>query len=148
MVPLVVALIGSRPPWVLCLDRTNWKLGQRDVNILLLAVATRRFRVPLMWTVLQARQRRLRTQIGPAGQALQGQLEDRVAAQGASVVGVFIAGRDHQRAKGDYVGQRVLSAGGVSGIVQAGGQPSGQPAASLDLAQHQKAAVLGDGAAV
>lgn len=52
VVPLVMALIGSRPPWVLCLDRTNWKLGQRDVNILMLAVATRRFRVPLMWTVL------------------------------------------------------------------------------------------------
>ena len=53
VVPLVVSLIGSRPPWVLCLDRTNWKLGQRDVNFLVPAVATRRFRVPLMWTVLE-----------------------------------------------------------------------------------------------
>lgn len=52
VVPLVVALIGSGPPWVLCLDRTNWKVGQRDVNFLVLAIATQRFRVPLMWTVL------------------------------------------------------------------------------------------------
>lgn len=36
----------------LCLDRTNWKIGARDVNILMLAIATRRFRGQLMWTVL------------------------------------------------------------------------------------------------
>ena len=48
----VVKLMKIRPPWVLCLDRTNWKIGRRDVNILMLAVATRRLRIPLMWTVL------------------------------------------------------------------------------------------------
>ncbi len=37
---------------MLCLDRTNWQVGRRDVNILMLAVATRRLRLPLMWTVL------------------------------------------------------------------------------------------------
>jgi len=49
---LVVRLLGLTGPWHLCLDRTNWKIGSRDVNILMLAIATRRFRVPLMWTVL------------------------------------------------------------------------------------------------
>jgi hypothetical protein len=39
-------------PNVLALDRTNWKLGSRDINILVLAIVTRRFRVPLMWTLL------------------------------------------------------------------------------------------------
>ena len=48
----VVKLMKIRPPWVLCLDRTNWKIGRRDVNILMLAVATRRLRIPLMWPVL------------------------------------------------------------------------------------------------
>ena len=48
----VVKLMKIRPPWVLCLDRTNWKIGRRDVNILMLAVVTRRLRIPLMWTVL------------------------------------------------------------------------------------------------
>ena len=47
----VVKLMKIRPPLVLCLDRTNWKIGRRDVNILMLAVATRRLRIPLMWTV-------------------------------------------------------------------------------------------------
>ncbi len=36
----VVKLMKIRPPWVLCLDRSNWKIGRRDVNILMLAVAT------------------------------------------------------------------------------------------------------------
>ena len=48
----VVKLLKIGPPWVLCLDRTNWKIGRRDVNILMLAVVTRRLRIPLMWTVL------------------------------------------------------------------------------------------------
>jgi hypothetical protein len=48
----VVKLLNLSPPFVLCLDRTNWKIGRHDVNILMLAIATRRFRIPLMWTVL------------------------------------------------------------------------------------------------
>ena len=39
-------------PWHLALDRTQWKIGMRDVNILMLAVVTRRARVPLIWSVL------------------------------------------------------------------------------------------------
>ncbi len=49
---LVVALLGLSAPWHLCLDRTNWKVGCKEVNILMLAIVTRRHRVPLMWTVL------------------------------------------------------------------------------------------------
>jgi hypothetical protein len=48
----VIKFLGARPPWYLALDRTNWKVGRRDVNILMLAVITRRARLPLMWTVL------------------------------------------------------------------------------------------------
>jgi len=48
----VVRLLKLRAPWVVCLDRTNWQVGRRDVNILMVAIATRRFRIPLMWTVL------------------------------------------------------------------------------------------------
>ena len=50
--PIVARLIGSTGPWTLALDRTNWKIGARDVNYLVLAVVTRRFRVPLFWTLL------------------------------------------------------------------------------------------------
>ena len=49
---VVVKLLRLKGPWILCLDRTNWKVGRRDVNILMLAIATRRLRIPLMWTNL------------------------------------------------------------------------------------------------
>lgn len=49
---LIVALLGIKGQWTLCLDRTNWKIGTKDVNILTLALVTRRCRVPLMWSLL------------------------------------------------------------------------------------------------
>ncbi|GAQ20691.1 transposase, IS4 [Deinococcus grandis] len=39
-------------PVDLILDRTNWKLGQQDVNILLLSAVWNGFSLPLMWTLL------------------------------------------------------------------------------------------------
>jgi hypothetical protein len=51
--PILARLIGSEGPWTLALDRTTWKIGTRDVNYLVLAVITRRFRVPLFWTLLE-----------------------------------------------------------------------------------------------
>jgi hypothetical protein len=50
--PLVAGLVGPARRWTLVLDRTNWSIGSREVNYLMLAVVTRRFRVPLLWTVL------------------------------------------------------------------------------------------------
>jgi hypothetical protein len=48
----VVGLLGLDGPWRLALDRSQWKPGTRDVDILMLAVVTRRARVPLIWSVL------------------------------------------------------------------------------------------------
>jgi len=49
---LVVQMLNLQRPKCLALDRTNWKIGTTDVNILMLAIVTRRFRVPLLWTLL------------------------------------------------------------------------------------------------
>lgn len=49
---IVMALIGNPDRWYLCIDRTNWKIGKSDVNALVLAAVTERYRVPLMWTFL------------------------------------------------------------------------------------------------
>ncbi len=46
-VGIVMALIGNPDRWYLCLDRTNWKIGKSDINVLVLAVVTERYRVPL-----------------------------------------------------------------------------------------------------
>jgi len=46
---LVVGVLNHTRPRYLALNRTNWKFGGRDINVLVLALVTRRFRVPLMW---------------------------------------------------------------------------------------------------
>jgi len=53
--PLVARLLGLSGSWYLALDRTQWRIGDRDVNFLVLAVVTRRFRVPLIWALLDKR---------------------------------------------------------------------------------------------
>jgi hypothetical protein len=52
-VPVVARLVGPAGSRTLALDRTNWKIGTHDVNHLVLAVVTRRFRVPLFRTLLE-----------------------------------------------------------------------------------------------
>lgn len=52
MARLVVHMLDLERKKCLALDRTNWKIGAVDVNILMLAIVTRRFRVPLMWTLI------------------------------------------------------------------------------------------------
>ncbi len=48
----VVRMLELSGSWNPCLDRTNWRIGRKEINLLVLAVATRRYRVPLIWTVL------------------------------------------------------------------------------------------------
>lgn len=52
---IVVRMLNLSRPKLLALDRTNWKVGSKDINILMLAIVTRRFKVPLMWTLLDHR---------------------------------------------------------------------------------------------
>lgn len=55
--PLVEKLCGLKASnkWYLALDRTQWQVGGKEVNYLVLAAVTRRFRVPLMWTMINGR---------------------------------------------------------------------------------------------
>ena len=46
---------GGGGSWTLVLDRTQWSIGTREVNFLVLAIVTRRFRVPFAWTLLPRR---------------------------------------------------------------------------------------------
>jgi hypothetical protein len=41
--------------WLLCLDRTNWKFGAMNINILVLAVAYKGVAIPLLWLFLDKR---------------------------------------------------------------------------------------------
>jgi hypothetical protein len=49
----IVRLTGlGQAPWMLALDRTNWKLGKTNINILMLAVSGKGIGIPLMWMEL------------------------------------------------------------------------------------------------
>ena len=47
----VLKLLPPGELWLI-LDRTNWKLGKSDVNVLLLSASWQSFSFPLMWTLL------------------------------------------------------------------------------------------------
>jgi hypothetical protein len=48
----LIARSLSPEPWILCMDRTNWQIGQTNVNILVLAVAYKGIAIPILWTFL------------------------------------------------------------------------------------------------
>lgn len=51
--PVAAKLLGLQGSWTLALDRTQWRVGERDVNFLVLAAVTPRLRVPLIWSVIE-----------------------------------------------------------------------------------------------
>jgi hypothetical protein len=55
--PITAEIAGLRGSgsWYLALDRTQWRIGTREVNFLVLAAVTRRYRVPLLWTLIPSR---------------------------------------------------------------------------------------------
>lgn len=50
---LLVSLCGVPRPWVLTLDRSNWQLGQKPLNILVLGIAYKGIAIPVLWTMLE-----------------------------------------------------------------------------------------------
>lgn len=44
-------LLKIEPPFVIAIDRTEWQLGKRWVNVLMLSVSYKRVAIPLLWTV-------------------------------------------------------------------------------------------------
>jgi Transposase DDE domain len=53
LAPALVALLPKDPPWTIAIDRTNWKIGERDVNLLTLAVVVGKIAIPLLWQDLE-----------------------------------------------------------------------------------------------
>ena len=51
--PLLVRLLGLNGSWLLALDRTQWRIGKAEVNYLVLAVVTPRFRARAGCRILQ-----------------------------------------------------------------------------------------------
>jgi hypothetical protein len=51
----ILSLMAIPQPWVLSLDRTNWKFGEVDHNILMLGVVHRGGSIPVLWWMLDKR---------------------------------------------------------------------------------------------
>lgn len=49
---LIASLVGVEGAWILALDRTNWKLGKAELNLLVLALVHDGVAFPLFWTAL------------------------------------------------------------------------------------------------
>lgn len=52
---MVIGLMGQPRPWILTLDRTNWKLGETNLNILTLGIVYRGVAFPVFWKILDKR---------------------------------------------------------------------------------------------
>lgn len=52
---LIFSLLPSEPPYKLSLDRTNWKFGKTDINILMLSVCYKGVAIPILWKMLSKR---------------------------------------------------------------------------------------------
>jgi hypothetical protein len=52
---VILRLLPLGEQWILCLDRTNWKFGVMNINILVLAVAYHGVAIPLLWMLLDKR---------------------------------------------------------------------------------------------
>ena len=48
---IVFSMLPSDPPFRLSLDRTNWKFGSLNINILMISVCYHGVGVPLIWTM-------------------------------------------------------------------------------------------------
>ena len=49
---LIFKMVYSGSPLRLAIDRTNWKFGRQNINILMLSICMDNIAVPLMWTML------------------------------------------------------------------------------------------------
>ena len=52
---IIFGLLPVEPPYGLSMDRTNWKFGQLDINILMISVNYKGVGIPLIWTLLPKR---------------------------------------------------------------------------------------------
>ncbi len=68
--------------------------------------------------------------------------------QSGGIIAVLVAGRDHQQAEADDVGEAVPDLLWRPRVIEAGGQAIGDAEAALDLFQRQHAAIGGEPSAI
>ena len=84
----------------------------------------------------------------PAPPGRQRQLERRIPAQAVGVVGVLVAGRDHEQAEADDLRQSMNDPPGRPRVFQARCKPVSDSQPLLDLPQAQHAGIRGQPPAI
>jgi len=49
---IVFAMLPHQPPYRLGMDRTNWKFGKTNINILVIAIVYQRVTFPIMFSMM------------------------------------------------------------------------------------------------
>ena len=49
---VIVKLMPVGDRWILCVDRTNWKFGKKNINLMVLGIAYKGVCIPLLWSFL------------------------------------------------------------------------------------------------
>ena len=49
---ILSGILPKNEKWILAIDRTNWKLGKSNINLLVLGVVYKGMTIPLLWTFL------------------------------------------------------------------------------------------------
>ena len=52
---LIFALLPHEPPYSIAIDRTNWKFGQTNINILVLAIVYKGVAFPVLFKLMHSR---------------------------------------------------------------------------------------------
>ena len=55
LVPLILKWADIKSPLTLVIDRTNWKLGKANINILCISVVNENYCIPIIWKLLNKR---------------------------------------------------------------------------------------------
>jgi hypothetical protein len=52
---LIMKLLPHEPPYTISIDRTNWKFGKKDINVLLLAICYKGVAFPILFSLMEKR---------------------------------------------------------------------------------------------
>lgn len=52
LIEMLLSILTIPEPWGISIDRTNWKLGKTNINILMLGVVYQGIAIPLLWRLL------------------------------------------------------------------------------------------------
>ena len=95
--------------------------------------------------ILEPREHGLAGEVGTVGEAVGGQLEDRIGPERVVVVLVFVIGEDPVDPLADHAQERLLDEDRMAAIVESGDELLNEPERLIELPHRRKPRVVGQG---